>query len=173
MWRAGGRGRGLLLCDPLVLEPSFPSAGTSGSDPRAPSWGGWITPDPSCLQLLQEGGILVQDPSLRGHSLSRCPLPLPLQQPEAAFPKSSSPNPLPPVAPLPSTSPHLQQRECLPHPRVFPGFLVSGCVHTLEGAVVFHKALCSGEVQWHCRNKRLCLPFLGILCRLCPWQLSC
>lgn len=137
--------------------------------------GGWIAPDPSCLQLLQEGGILLQDPrglGLRGHSLSCCPLPLPLQQPEAAFPKSS-PNPLPPLILLPSAPPHLQQRECLLHPRVFPGFLVSGCVHTREGWVSFTNALCSGEVQRHCRNKRLCLPFLGILCHLHPWQLSC
>lgn len=78
-------------------------------------------------------------PGLRGHSLSCCPLPLPLQQPEAAFPKSSSPNAVPPLASLPSAPPHLQQRECLLHPRVFPGFLVSGCVHTLEGVVVFHQ----------------------------------
>lgn len=171
MWRAGGRGRGLLLCDPLVLEPSFPSAGTSGSGPRAPSWGDGsllIPPASSCCRRVGSWcrirGVSALGGTACPAALSPCP---------CSSLRQHSPNPLPPLAPLPSTSPHLQQRECLPHPRVFPGFLVSGCVHTLEGVVVFHKALCSGEVQWHCRNKRLCLPFLGILCRLCPWQLSC
>lgn len=110
-------------------------------------------------------------PDLRGHSLSRCPLPLPLQQPEAAF--------------------LLPQILFLPWPLFPPPLLICsrGSVCSIQGSsrdswlvgvsiplrgwLSFTNALCSGEVQWHSRNKRLCLPFLGILCCLHPWQLSC
>lgn len=99
MWRAGGRGRGLLLCDPLVLEPSFPSAGTSGSDPRAPSWGDGsllIPPASSCCRRVGSWcrirGVLALGGTACPAALSPCP---------CSSLRQHSPNPLPQILFLP------------------------------------------------------------------------
>lgn len=144
-------------------------------DPRAPSWGNGsilILPASSCCRRVGSWcriqGVLALGGTGCPTALSPCP---------CSSLRQHSPNPL------------LPQILFLPWPRFPPPLLIcsrgsvcsiqgfsrdswlAGVSMHLRGWLSFTNALCSGEVQWHCRNKRFCLPFLGIPCHLRPWQL--
>lgn len=154
---------GLLLRNPLVL--GVPVSRVGGTDPGAASAGAGLSPCHLAAAGIQVWGLFAGEGAAADplrNVLERC-LTWGVLLGISPFRGSTFPGDPRPAAASPDHPPSLPRRSAAgacPHQRV--ASVAAGVFCTLGGGCT--NTLCSSEVQQHCWNKLLCLPFSVVRC---------